>query len=553
MKNVTPLPILLIVLVALFSPEFLEGRAQGLNKSTASCDLSFASSQSLRRTPFEFVGVALPLRAQTATPASISRKAGEVVSEKASLTTAETGTVNFELGTLYVPENRSDPKSRIIGVGFARFRALKPTGGPPIFLLPGGPGYSFLMELKQSSKKLASNLREVVLYRRFADVVLVDQRGYSERGEILKFKYLDPGRPLDQPASLARATADYVEMARAAVAEFAQKGIDMRGYTIKECADDVNDLRQAIGYDRIILVGGSFGSQWSFAVMRRHPDIVARALVSGVEPLDYGIDMPSHVFAAVQRVWWEEDKDPQWQPYLPQGGLTTAAREVLRRLERAPVMIKVKNEKTSETVTISLGREDFQRDFIDTQEPAFLLSLYYEHYDKWARSVLRGRRAHEEEIALIGKLIDSSLGVTPRREYLLRTDPATDFLGQWQLAPTKAAADIWPSPNVGDEFRNEVLSQIPVVFVHGDWDTSTPVENTLNVAPYFPNGRVLIAVNGRHGVLEQIDKTFPKIMVALLEFLETGKTANLPARITLPIDRRDFDPIEFPPPAPKVQ
>lgn len=102
--------------------------------------------------------------------------------------------------------------------------------------------------------------------------------------------------------------------------------------------------------------------------------------------------------------------------------------------------------------------------------------------------------------------------MTPRREYLLRTDPATEFLGQWQLALTKERASIWPSPDVGDQFRTQVLSQIPVVFVHGDWDTSTPVENTLNVAPYFPNGRVLIGVNGRHGVLEQIDNYLPKVM-----------------------------------------
>jgi len=29
--------------------------------------------------------------------------------------------------------------------------------------------------------------------------------------------------------------------------------------------------------------------------MRRHQDVITRALLSGVEPLDYGYDMPSHV------------------------------------------------------------------------------------------------------------------------------------------------------------------------------------------------------------------------------------------------------------------
>ena len=44
-----------------------------------------------------------------------------------------------------------------------------------------------------------------------------------------------------------------------------------------EAAADVNDIRQALGYDRIILWGGSFGSHWSMAVMRYYPHIVARA------------------------------------------------------------------------------------------------------------------------------------------------------------------------------------------------------------------------------------------------------------------------------------
>lgn len=225
-----------------------------------------------------------------------TRKAGEVVLEQASLTTPETGEVKFELGTLYVPENRADPKSRIIGLGFARFRALQPSGTPPTFHLPGGPGDSYLRGLKRDNRQLARWIKHINLYRGVGDMVMVDQRGNSERGEILKLKYRTQEQPLDQPTSLARATAAFVEASRAAVSEYEKKGIDLRGYTVKECADDVNDLRRALGYDRITLVGTSFGSQWSFAIMRRHPDVIARALLSGVEPLDYGYDMPSHVF-----------------------------------------------------------------------------------------------------------------------------------------------------------------------------------------------------------------------------------------------------------------
>ncbi|MCI0347950.1 MAG: alpha/beta hydrolase [Acidobacteriales bacterium] len=104
---------------------------------------------------------------------------------------------------------------------------------------------------------------------------------------------------------------------------------------------------------------------------------------------------------------------------------------------------------------------------------------------------------------------------------------------------------------MGDEFRTEVVNRIPIVFAQGDWDTSTPVENVLNIAPYFPNGRVLIAMHGGHGVLEPIAEHLPDVMSALLEFLKTSSTANLPTRVALPVPK--FAVPDFPPPVSKAR
>jgi hypothetical protein len=120
--------------------------------------------------------------------------------------------------------------------------------------------------------------------------------------------------------------------------------------------------------------------------------------------------MPSHVVAALQRMWWEVEKDPRWQPYLPPGGLMGAAREVLRRLERAPVRAQVKDDKTGETAPVVLGKEDFQLYFVDGG-PRHLISLHHEQYDEWAREALARRRSREAELLLIGSLIDTSLEV----------------------------------------------------------------------------------------------------------------------------------------------
>lgn len=483
-------------------------------------------------------------------PKEPPRKAGDVVIEAASVTVAERGEVGYELGTLYVPENRAEPNSRLIGVGFARFRAPSKTEAPPIFLLPGGPGSSYLSDLAPFSLRKQGLVKNILRYRDIGDVILVDQRGFSERGDVLKYRFTTANEPLDQPASLERSTAAFSDMARAAVAEFTKKGIDLRGYTVKECADDVDDLRKALGYARITLFGGSFGSQWSFAVMRKHPDRVAHALLGGVEPLDCGYDMPSHVMAAVQRMWWEAEKDPRLQPYLPPGGLMAAAREVLQRLQREPVRVPLKgvtDAKTGAALTLTLGPEDLQKASVlrTAEGPAFVLSLYHRHYDQWALATNLARRSRPAEFPMIAALIDTSLGVTPRRRYLLRTDPASAFLGHWNFDSYLATADIWPSPDVGDDFRTEVVCQIPVVFLHGDWDVQTPIENTLQIAPFFPKGHVLLVERGGHGAMNQVAQHLPETMEALLGFLKSGNTANLPTRVSVPGPK--FSVPSFPP------
>jgi pimeloyl-ACP methyl ester carboxylesterase len=477
------------------------------------------------------------------TRAAEQHQPGSVAIESRTITAADGTTIEYELGTLYVRENRNDPKSRLIGVGFVRFRALEASAAPPMFHLPGGPGMSLITGLANNARRLAQLAR----YRGVADVILVDQRGFSEQGDVLRYAYRTADEPLDEPATIGRSTATFVGTVRAAVESFTGKGFDLRGYTVKEYADDVAELRKALGYEQIALVGTSFGSQWSFAIIRRHPEIVARALLSGVEPLDFSYDMPSLVFAAVERMWWEAEREPALQPYLPEGGLAVAAREVLERLRQAPVRVPVKDASGGTTV-VALGHEDFQRDAFTkgAAGPAFILSAYYEHYDAWAAAVLAERRSHADSLRLIGPLIDTSLGVTPKREFLLRHDPAGEFLGHWNFDSYLAAAEICPTEDIGDDFRTDRIVDIPVVFAQGDWDTQTPLENTLYVASFFPNSRTLIAEHGGHGVLGPIADSLPGVREALFEFLRSGSTAQLPARVSLPVPK--FPAPDFPPP-----
>lgn len=467
-----------------------------------------------------------------------------IVIEHASLTLPTGETAAYEIGTLYAPENRSKPHSRMIGIGFARIKAPHPTGAPPVFWLPGGPGLSVLGAFTDKSEAARSRLRSWLTFGAVGDLVVIEQRGYTSRGEML-LETADAS-PLDEPASAEADARAMQALARRAIAHNADK--DLSGYTIQAFADDVDDLRRALGYDKISLFGGSFGSQWSLAVMRFHPEIVARAVLSSVEPLNNGFDMPSHVFAALQRIAFDADHDPGLAAWLPKGGMMEAVRALHQRFAAGPIRVTVRDE-TGQAQTIVLGPEDLQLALLahtDEAErwPAFILSLYHEHYDQWARQTLEDRRA--TPVKLIGPLADSSLGVTAEREQLLRTDPATDWLGAWNFEANLASAADWPTPDMGDEIRLPRVTPIPVVFVHGDWDTSTPIENTLGLLPYFSNGHaVLVHRAGHDGAFYQLRES-PVVKQALYDFLRNGETHTLPTEATLAAPQ--FERPSFAPP-----
>lgn len=460
-------------------------------------------------------------------------KEGDIVSSEQTWQAPDGKQVHYEIGTLYVPEHRGVPGSRVIGVGFARIRSTHAAPDtPPVFWLPGGPGLSVLGDFEGKNESAQARVAMWARFTDIADVVVIEQRGFSVRGDM--FRANTVALPLDQPETPAAKVDKYAALAKAA--RSAYPSVDLAGYTIAACADDVDDLRKALGYSRLSLFGGSFGSQWSMAVMRLHPDIVARAVLSGVEPLDNGFDMPSHVFAALQRIAYDADRDPALAPWMPKGGLMAAAHAVRDRLAAQPVKVNVTDEH-GKPVSVTLGLGDFQQAFVDEagaaeKWPAFILSLYHGHYELWAQSVARDRQS--APLTLIGPLFDQSLGVSAAREYLLRSDPALDMVGTWNFEPYLGSRKAWPGPDMGDNVRLPVPTTTPVLFVHGDWDTSTPVENTLGLLPFFTRSHALIVHGGGHDGTFYLLRENPAAKSAVYRFLATGVMADLPSRIDAP-------------------
>jgi pimeloyl-ACP methyl ester carboxylesterase len=489
-----------------------------------------------RIAPFLFASVVALVLPSSPTLAGSAPKAGDTVIQTSVAKAIDGTSMPYEIGTLYVPENRTKPGSRLIGIGFARVKAAKPTKAPPIFLLAGGPGITMLDIVLDHDETARRRVKAWQAYAQVADLVVIEQRGYTLRGDLMEIP--SKSLPLDRPTTVADDIDVVRDLARRAQAAYPKA--DLSGYSIGEIADDVQDLSRALGYDKISLVGASFGSQWSFAVMKAHPGLVARAVITSAEPLDYGYDMPSQVYAVYQRIAWEADQDPALKPWLPPGGLVAAIWAVHDRLVKAPVSVTVKDDAgTSHKVV--LGVEDYQASLLNAAQhaatfPRFVLNLYHGHYEAWGKSAITDRAS--EKRSLINPLINIGLDMSAERKALLQTDPALPIIGGWNFASYLATKGEWATPDPGDAFRRPVRDPTPVLFVQGDWDPSTPMENTLAMLPWFPNARMMILHRAQHGGTFQWLRTRPELAGKVYDFLRSGDFADVPSEASL-------DPVAF--------
>lgn len=175
-------------------------------------------------------------------------------------------------GTLDVPEDRSTPGGRRIALRVAVIPALAPVPQPdPFFAIAGGPGDAGT----QFFAWLPGHYAGVHATH---DIVLIDQRGTGASNALTL-----PARP--ETSGLSAADADALMTAWARDALAALDG-NPRFYTSTVAADDIDDVRAALGYDTIDLYGTSYGGTLVQYYLRQHPDHVRVAILDGSTPLD---------------------------------------------------------------------------------------------------------------------------------------------------------------------------------------------------------------------------------------------------------------------------
>jgi len=173
-----------------------------------------------------------------------------------------------ECGSFTVAENPDQPNGRKIDLFVARVPAISIKKAPdPLFLIAGGPGTS-AVDLYTSSAPPFDRVR------RDRDIVLVDQRG-TGRSNRLDCKYGNDNL-FDR--------IDEVEIGPENVKcrDDLSKKSDLRMYTTSIAVRDLDAVRVALGYERINLYGGSYGTRVAQHYARRYPKSTRTLILDGV-------------------------------------------------------------------------------------------------------------------------------------------------------------------------------------------------------------------------------------------------------------------------------
>jgi pimeloyl-ACP methyl ester carboxylesterase len=216
-------------------------------------------------------------------------QAGDLVGMQSCTYEAKEVEYDADCGTLVVPENRGDPGSRLIALPVIRVRATGENPAEPIFRFAGGPGESNLH---------FSHVEDVVKNH---DVVLVGYRGV-DGSVVLDCPEISEAIRKTRALLSDKALESYTAAGARCAERLQAKGVDLAGYSLSETVDDNEGARLALGYERVNLLGESYGTRLAMIYQWIYPDSLHRVVMLAVNP-------PGHL------VWDAEVIDEQIKEY----------------------------------------------------------------------------------------------------------------------------------------------------------------------------------------------------------------------------------------------
>jgi pimeloyl-ACP methyl ester carboxylesterase len=403
---------------------------------------------------------------------------------------------DLRTGYLIVPEYRSQMNGRrTIGLPFIiiKSRSSSPSSDP-VLITAGGPGGSILVRARNRSRSPLLERHDVILFEqrgtRYAEPALlgpqIDAAFRSGWGSRLNGK----PDPALMEAALAKTLQDYKEM-----------GVELEGYTTKESASDIIELRKLLGIESWNLYGISYSTKLMLAVMRDDPSGVRSAILDSVLPNDVNWDeeAPANILEVFRKVLSAAREDMSLKARLK--GIEDRWIELLTEANNRPIELDIKNSSDGSSFRVRLDAAGIMNCiYAGLEDPEWIprLPLIIEAACEGHVSVL----APLAEIYLesfLGYAWGMRLSVWCNEEFPFERPESilhpiglprelTSFV---QAAVPLEALHIWPQGSPAQEENEPVISKVPVLIAAGEFDPDTPVKWAYSAAAHLPNAQVI--------------------------------------------------------------
>lgn len=397
-----------------------------------------------------------------------------------------------EKGSFVVLENRSKSNGKTLKLRFVRLKSTATKPLPPVFFLSGGPGFAATSRIKRLWYTYYQH------FQQFADVVLLDQRGTGQSAPNMRTKSRLK-LPLDKLLTEKESQEALYDFMKSTRQELINRGIDLGAYNTKESAADLDDLRKALGYDKISIWGQSYGSHLGLAYLKYYGQNVDKAILGGVNGLNQRLRMPLGIDEALARMDDYLQAEPGWKKEIP--NLKAMLKEVIDRLNAKPVVIT--NKKGQQ---IKIGAYDFQVGFSfilgNTRWvgflPFYIKQAHLGNFRSIVPIVTRVKRFPLPSMVYFPMTLAS--GFTPQKWQVVQSQKQQSLLADAVNFPSidRKIYQIWQVPDLGNEFRRQTRSDKPVLFLSGDLDFRTSLKEVEQVRKSFPNSRHIVIEKASH-------------------------------------------------------
>jgi len=191
----------------------------------------------------------------------------------------------FTCATLTVPLARNGAVPGTLGLNIERLQAGATPTHTAVIGLAGGPGQAALPLAAGMAKEMAPALGS-------RDLLVLDQRGTGSSS------------PLACPALEGSAEA-FGAIGQAFERCALQIGPARGSYTTQESVADIEAIRQAAGYEKLVLFGVSYGTKVALEYAERHPQNVESLVLDSVVPPERDDPFSVGMFQAMKPVFEE--------------------------------------------------------------------------------------------------------------------------------------------------------------------------------------------------------------------------------------------------------